>query len=95
MSHQAVEARLDCRVTGRVQGVGFRWWTLQIARRFQLRGSIRNCEDGSVEVRVAGGREGIDGLRSALRRGPPAARVDEVRDIPPDGDLPPEFRIEG
>lgn len=94
MGHQTGEVRADYRVLGRVQGVGFRWWTLQLARRLVLRGSVRNCEDGSVEVRAAGSQGAIDRLRAALLQGPPHSLVEDVRPIPPRGDLPPDFRVE-
>ena len=93
MPHQAGEIRADCRVTGRVQGVGFRWWTLRMARRLELRGTVRNCDDGSVEIRAAGSSEAIARLRSALREGPPHASVNGVQEIPPEADLPPDFRV--
>ncbi len=69
------------RVTGRVQGVGFRWWTRKLARDLGLVGRVRNLEDGSVEVRAAGSEDGLERLEQALRRGPPAARVDAVEVI--------------
>ena len=43
------------RIVGRVQGVGFRWWTRRTAERLSLYGSVRNLTDGSVEVHVTGG----------------------------------------
>jgi acylphosphatase len=81
-------------VVGRVQGVGFRWWTLRAARHLKLRGSVRNCEDGSVEVRVAGTQAAIDRLHAALRDGPPHAVVSDLLKIPSLGELPADFRVE-
>jgi acylphosphatase len=73
-------------VTGRVQGVGFRWGTLEEAERLGLSGSVRNEPDGSVRVEVEGDRSGE--LIEWLRRGPPFARVEsvELRDIPETGE---------
>ncbi len=93
MSHQTDEVRADYRVIGRVQGVGFRWWTLQVGRELGLRGTVRNCEDGSVEVRVAGSRTAIDRLCAALRAGSPFSVVTEVREIPEEGDLPRDLAV--
>jgi acylphosphatase len=70
------------RVTGRVQGVGFRWWTRKLARGLGLVGRVRNLDDGSVEVRASGDESGLERLERALRRGPPTARVDAV-DVQP------------
>lgn len=66
------------RVTGRVQGVGFRWWTRMEAEALGLRGTVRNCEDGSVEVIASGPVADLDRLRRLLEQGPPGARVDAV-----------------
>lgn len=66
------------RVTGRVQGVGFRWWTRREAEALGLRGTVRNREDGSVEVVASGDPGALDRLRSALNQGPPGARVEAV-----------------
>lgn len=63
------------RVRGRVQGVGFRWWTRQRAEALGLCGTVRNCEDGSVEILVAGPPEAVAELESALAHGPTSARV--------------------
>jgi acylphosphatase len=69
-------------VAGRVQGVGFRWFVRQQARRWGLRGWVRNRTDGSVEIAAAGPSEAIDGLLAAVRRGPDGAVVSEVRPLP-------------
>jgi acylphosphatase len=65
-------------VTGRVQGVGFRFTTVDQARRLGVRGWVRNQADGSVEVEVEGDRAGVEALVRFLHRGPPGARVEDV-----------------
>lgn len=52
--------------TGRVQGVGFRYAALQLAREFEVAGFVRNLTDGSVRLEVEGTRAEIDGLVSAV-----------------------------
>lgn len=66
------------RVTGRVQGVGFRWWTQRVAEELGLIGDVRNLPDGAVEVRAAGAASALDALERALHEGPPSARVEGV-----------------
>lgn len=68
-------------VRGRVQGVGFRWFVEREAHLLGIAGSVRNNSDGSVEVLAMGTREQLIGLRSRLREGPRAARVDEVEEL--------------
>jgi len=70
--------RLEARVYGRVQGVGFRHFVNQQARALGLRGWVRNRRDGSVEVVAEGSRPALDALLAALYEGPPAARVRAV-----------------
>lgn len=65
-------------VQGRVQGVGFRWYVYREAGELELRGWVRNTEDGDVEVVAAGHREDLDELRASLRRGPRGSRVDRI-----------------
>jgi acylphosphatase len=65
-------------VTGRVQGVGFRYTTVDQARRLGVCGWVRNRPDGSVEVEVEGERAGVEALVRFLHRGPPGARVEDV-----------------
>jgi acylphosphatase len=65
-------------VRGRVQGVGFRAFVEDEARRRRLSGWVRNRRDGSVEAVFAGSFDEVDGVSAALRRGPTSARVDAV-----------------
>ncbi len=72
------------KINGRVQGVGFRWWTRRTAAAIGgLSGWVRNAEDGSVEIFVRGEEENLDRLVLACRRGPLAARVDGISYMPP------------
>ncbi len=61
-------SRVDATVVGRVQGVGFRWFVLDAARRHGLRGWVANEPDGSVRCVAEGPREDLE----ALRRSSPA-----------------------
>ncbi len=83
-------------VRGRVQGVGFRWFVDHEARQLGLTGWVRNNLDGTVEVLAIGSEQQLSTLRQKLQRGPRAARVDEVQEIPaePVAGLN-TFRIEG
>jgi acylphosphatase len=65
-------------IQGRVQGVGFRWYVQREATELELRGWVRNTEDGDVEVMAAGEPRDLDELRASLRRGPRGARVDRI-----------------
>ena len=75
------------RVTGRVQGVGFRWHTVGRARELGVVGWVRNEPDGSVTTHVEGSDEAVSAMIDWLRVGPPAGRVDEVEveDVPIEG----------
>ena len=66
------------RITGRVQGVGYRAWAVETARRLGLRGWVRNRADGSVEAHITGGADAVAAMIEACRNGPPAARIAEV-----------------
>jgi acylphosphatase len=71
-------ARLSAVVTGRVQGVGFRYSTVDIARRLQLTGWVRNRHDGCVEIVAEGPRAQLERLARWSHEGPPGARVTHV-----------------
>ena len=65
-------------VTGRVQGVGFRAWTVDAAARLRVSGWVRNRIDGSVEAAISGSPEAVEAMASACGEGPRLARVDDV-----------------
>lgn len=63
-------------VAGRVQGVGYRAWTLREASRLGLDGRVRNRSDGAVEAVFRGAPDAVAAMLEACRHGPPGARVD-------------------
>ena len=65
-------------IRGRVQGVWFRAWTVNVARDLCLDGWVRNRSDGSVEAVFAGPEPVIDRMINNCREGPPAAEVESV-----------------
>lgn len=80
---------VSARITGRVQGVGYRAWAQQQARALGLSGWVRNEPDGSVRALLHGPGDAVDAMLAACRDGPSAALVDEVdaaQSDPPDGD---------
>ena len=70
--------RLHAVVNGRVQGVGYRMFALEAARRHGCRGWVRNLGDGSVELEAEGGEEDLTELLTELYRGPVSARVADI-----------------
>ncbi len=70
--------QLHAIVSGRVQGVNFRYYTQLTAHRLGARGWVRNLDDGSVEVVAEGTAAQLDKLLAFLRKGPPSARVIDV-----------------
>lgn len=66
-------------IEGRVQGVGFRWWTVRQASALGLAGWVRNRRDGSVEALAIGAIEVLDAFVAACAEGPRAAQVNAVR----------------
>jgi acylphosphatase len=73
-------------VSGRVQGVWYRAWTVENARALGLRGWVRNRADGSVEALAIGAPAAIDELVRRCHAGPPKARVTGVSRMPADDD---------
>ena len=72
-------------ISGRVQGVGYRYFAQMAARAEGLGGWAQNQPDGSVEVMAEGDEEAVRRFEAKLRRGPGGARVDDVRgdeDVP-------------
>ena len=65
-------------ISGRVQGVGFRWFTKDVASREGVTGYVRNLPDGRVEALVEGDTDAVTRVERLLRQGPPGARVQTV-----------------
>ena len=84
-------------VSGRVQGVGYRYFTLRVARELDLRGWVKNLADGRVEVRATGPARKLSQLEGELRLGPLRAEVRslEVLDVHKMEDAGADARIEG
>lgn len=88
----ASPARL-VRITGRVQGVGFRVWTRDEALRRGLDGWVRNEPDGAVRALISGPDTALGDMLAALHRGPAFARVNTVEATPADPPERPGFHI--
>lgn len=67
-------------VKGRVQGVGFRYFTIHVARACRVVGTVRNLPDGTVEAIAEGSREAIDEFRKRLWEGPSFSSVTAVEE---------------
>ena len=65
-------------ITGRVQGVGFRWFIQRAAQRLALSGWVRNLDDGRVELEAQGEKARLDDLLRAAHEGPPGSHVTHV-----------------
>lgn len=80
-------------VSGRVQGVGFRYSTRDQAVRLGVAGWVRNLPDGRVEAFVEGEPKAVTAMLDWLRSGPPGASVDDVRSSDVEADDATDFRI--
>lgn len=82
-------------ISGRVQGVGFRWFAERAARRFGLEGFVENLADGSVRVVARGSPAALAEFEAELNRGPRSAIVRHLdrREISDEIDLPNPFAI--
>jgi acylphosphatase len=94
MDNQKDAERRRFRVVGMVQGVGFRFWTLQQAQRLGLAGYVRNEADGSVEICATGAADRLGEFHALLQQGPRGARVATVEILEPGAQsLPDPFEI--
>lgn len=80
------------RIHGRVQGVWYRGWTVETARRLGVNGWVRNRRDGSVEALLDGPEEAVNAMIEACRRGPPAAQVERIDTTSGNETVEPGFR---
>ena len=88
------EVAVRVRVTGRVQGVGYRAWAADAARALRLRGWVRNDPDGAVTALLAGPRDAVDAMLEAMLRGPRHAAVAAVAtEVAAPGEAPETFEI--
>lgn len=65
-------------ISGRVQGVFYRDWTVKTAGELGLAGWVRNCPDGTVEAQVEGNEEAVQRFIALAEQGPPAAEVERI-----------------
>jgi len=85
---------LRIRITGRVQGVCFRYYAKMEADRLGITGNIRNMPDGSVETLICGNAEQLDGMKKWLAHGPEMAHVNNLQTNETTlENLPGDFRI--
>ncbi|MBK9245099.1 MAG: acylphosphatase [Burkholderiales bacterium] len=75
-------AALHLLISGRVQGVGFRWSMCEAALQHGARGWVRNCGDGRVEAVIDGDDAAIDAMLRWAQHGPRSARVDQLETRP-------------
>ena len=68
-------------ISGEVQGVGFRFFAQRSAARHQVRGYVRNLQDGRVEVWAEGSAKAVEGFRSDLAAGPTHSRVGQFEEL--------------
>jgi acylphosphatase len=80
-------------IAGRVQGVGFRYWTERVARELGLSGWVRNRRDGSVEALFSGAAEAVAEMLDRAHEGPPSAVVASVRIVEEGLDPPAGFDV--
>ncbi len=80
-------AQVGYRVTGRVQGVGYRWWAREIAAELGVCGTAENWPDGSVVVHATAPAEVLEAFATQLADGPWMAKVDRVERVPSEGRL--------
>jgi len=83
MKGQTVQKYL--KITGRVQGVGFRYFTRQNAADLNVKGWVKNMPDGSVETVIAGEPANVEEMKKRLEEGPRSARVDQIEELSQDG----------
>lgn len=88
-------ATMEIRITGRVQGVGFRYFTLKAAQEWRIKGWVKNLPDGSVLLRAVGDDSAMAQFRLRLRQGPRFGRVDLLEEtlLSPDESCFPDFKV--
>jgi acylphosphatase len=93
MSGAGEARRVRVRIAGRVQGVGFRYWTEEEARELGLTGWVRNRRDGSVEALFSGAAGSVAEMLRRCHAGPAAAVVSSVEVLEEGGEEPGGFEV--
>ncbi len=82
-------------ISGQVQGVGYRYFAQRSSAKHQIRGYVRNLEDGRVEVLVEGNAKAVEAFRQDLAAGPAYSRVGQIEELVLEpSNLYSSFRIE-
>jgi acylphosphatase len=83
-------------VSGRVQGVGYRYFVMRTAQRLGIRGTVKNLRDGRVEVAAAGTAESMAAFYAELEHGPDGAQVKSIDEgeLPSEHEFGDEFKVE-
>ena len=76
------------RVSGTVQGVGFRWYVSKNARAMGVDGWVRNLESGEVLVHACAALKKLETLRALILEGPPGSRVEGIQDVQEQPEMP-------
>ena len=93
MSGESEVRTVRVRIAGRVQGVGYRYWTEDEAIELALAGWVRNRRDGSVEALFSGAEDCVADMLRRCRQGPAAAVVASVEVLEEGGDAPGGFQV--
>jgi acylphosphatase len=93
MSGERKERTVRVRIAGRVQGVGFRYWTEETACGLGLAGWVRNRRDGSVEALLSGPADSVAEMLRRCHQGPRAAQVGSVEILEEGGTPPAGFEM--
>jgi len=68
-------------LSGLVQGVGFRFFTQRVAARHQIRGYVKNLDDGRVEAFAQGGPKSVEAFKHDITAGPRFSKVSDIEEI--------------
>jgi acylphosphatase len=93
MSCESKQRTVRICIVGRVQGVGFRYWTEETAGALGLAGWVRNRRDGSVEALFSGAGDDVAEMLVRCHAGPRAAQVTSVDILEEGGDAPAGFEM--
>lgn len=82
ITHDMVEQTVELLVSGRVQGVGFRYFTLQTAHTYRVHGYVQNLVNGSVKIIAQGNPANLQAFISVIQAGPSRGFVNSVQPSP-------------